>query len=241
MKLSLRFNIGSRKSLRMVFIVAIDGPVGSGKSSVAKAVAKELGFAYVDTGAIYRALALAALEAKVSWQDHEALANLAESLEISFLPSPCGQKTLLNKIDVSQKIRTEEISQGSSVVSQYAEVRSRLLALQRRLGEESKSGAVLEGRDIGTVVFPHADIKIFLSASDEERAERRFLEITQRGEPAVYAAVLAGLKERDERDEKREAAPLFAAADAILIDTDGLVQRQVIEQIKSHIKKVYQK
>jgi CMP/dCMP kinase len=225
----------------MVFIVAIDGPVGSGKSSVAKAVALELGLAYVDTGAIYRVLALAALEAKISWLAPMALADLAESLEISFLPSPNGQKTLMNKIDVSHKIRTEEISQGSSKVSQYVEVRSRLLALQRRLGEESESGSVLEGRDIGTVVFPHADIKFFLNASDEERARRRFLELTQRSEDAVYATVLAGLKERDARDAKRENAPLFAAPDAILINTDSLTQRQVIEQIKNQVKKVYQK
>ncbi len=225
----------------MVFIVAIDGPVGSGKSSVAKAVALELGFAYVDTGAIYRALALAALEAKVSWQDPAALANLAESLDISFLPSVNGQKTLLKKIDVSTAIRTEEISQGSSKVSQYGEVRSRLLALQRRLGEESATGSVLEGRDIGTVVFPNADIKFFLNASDEERAKRRFLELAQRGDKVAYETVLADLKERDERDAKREVAPLFAAPEAILINTDGLVQRQVIEQIKNQIEKVYRK
>ncbi len=225
----------------MVFIVAIDGPVGSGKSSVAKAVALELEFSYVDTGAIYRALALAALEANVSWQDQKALADLADSLEVSFSPSPSGQKTLLKKRDVSRAIRTEEISQGASKVSQYGEVRVRLLELQRRLGEESESGAVLEGRDIGTVVFPNAKVKIFLNASDEERAQRRFLELTERGEKAVYETVLAGLKERDERDAKREAAPMFVAPDAILINTDGIAQRQVIEQIKEHIKKVYQK
>jgi len=236
MLLTIEFRLAYKHS--MVFIVAIDGPVGSGKSSVAKKVAANLQFAYVDTGAIYRALALTALNKKVPWDNPDQLVKLAQNLDICFLPSKSGQKTLLGGIDVSLAIRTEEISQGSSKVSQYQKVRDSLLDLQRQLGEKSDPGAVLEGRDIGTVVFPNAKAKFFLNASDEERARRRFLELQSLGEKADFNEVFLALKERDKRDKSRQAAPLMAASDAILIDTDMLSQNEVVDLITIQVKQV---
>ncbi|MEI6790120.1 MAG: (d)CMP kinase [Myxococcaceae bacterium] len=204
----------------MTDIVAIDGPAGSGKSSVAKSIARELGFLHVDTGAIYRSLAYAAMKAGISLEDPKALANLALSLQ---------------EINSSLEIRTEQMGNAASQISQYSEVRANLLELQRRFGRQSKTGAVLEGRDIGTVVFPNAKYKFFLTASAEQRAKRRLLELEQRGEKADYAEILQDLTKRDERDKNRAAAPLVAAKDAILIDTSECSLEQVVEQIKNKI------
>lgn len=204
----------------MTKIIAIDGPAGSGKSSVAKAIAKELSFLHVDTGAIYRSLAFSAIEAGLSLDDPKAIANLALSL---------------NQINPSSEIRTEKIGDAASKISSYPEVRANLLELQRRFGRQSKTGAVLEGRDIGTVVFPNAEFKFFLTASPEQRAKRRLLELEQRGEHADYEEVLRDLKERDDRDKTRKIAPLIAAKDAILIDTSNQSLEQVVEQIKKTV------
>lgn len=201
----------------IVAIIAIDGPAGSGKSSVAKSLAKELGFLHVDTGAIYRSLACAAIESGISLSDPEAVSQLAASL---------------TQINTSPEIRTEKIGAAASQISQYPEVRANLLELQRRFGNQSKTGAVLEGRDIGTVVFPDAKFKFFLTASSEQRAKRRLLELQQRGEPADYAEVLKELKERDERDKNRAVAPLVPAQDAFLIDTSESSLEQVVDEIK---------
>lgn len=204
----------------MTDIIAIDGPAGSGKSSVAKAVAKELGFLHVDTGAIYRSLAFAALEAGLSLDHPESIAKLALSL---------------SQINPSPEIRTEKIGDAASKISRYPEVRANLLELQRRFGRQSKTGAVLEGRDIGTVVFPDAKYKFFLTASPEQRAKRRLLELEGRGEQADYDEVLRDLIERDKRDKTRAIAPLVAATDAILIDTSHKSLEQVVEQITRQI------
>ncbi len=204
----------------MTDIVAIDGPAGSGKSSVAKAIAQELGFLHVDTGAIYRSLAFAALRAGISLEDPGAVAQLAASL---------------TQINPSPEIRTEKIGDAASKISRYPEVRANLLDLQRRFGLQSKTGAVLEGRDIGTVVFPEARYKFFLTASPEQRAKRRLLELQQRGEPANYEDVLKDLKERDERDQNRSIAPLIPAKDAVLIDTSDHSLEQVTQKIKDLI------
>lgn len=206
----------------MTDIVAIDGPAGSGKSSVAKSIARELGFLHVDTGAIYRSLAYAAIKAGISLEDPQALANLALSLQ---------------EINSSLEIRTEQMGNAASQISQYSEVRANLLELQRRFGRQSKTGAVLEGRDIGTVVFPNAKYKFFLTASAEQRAKRRLLELEQRGEKADYAEILQDLTTRDERDKNRAVAPLVAAKDAILIDTSECSLEQVVEEIKKFILK----
>ena len=201
----------------MTEIVAIDGPAGSGKSSVAKAIAKELGILHVDTGAIYRSLAFSALQAGISLDNPTAIAELAISLV---------------QISSSPEIRTEKIGDAASKISLYPEVRANLLELQRRFGLQSKTGAVLEGRDIGTVVFPDAKYKFFLTASPEQRAKRRLLELEQRGEKATYQEVLKDLINRDERDQNREVAPLIPAQDAILIDTSNSSLGQVVEKIK---------
>jgi cytidylate kinase len=206
----------------MTDIIAIDGPAGSGKSSVAKAIAKELGFLHVDTGAIYRSLAFAALEAKLSLDDAQSIANLALTL---------------TQINNSPEIRTEKIGDAASRISRYPEVRANLLELQRRFGRQSKTGAVLEGRDIGTVVFPDAKFKFFLTASPEQRAKRRLLELEQRGQPTHYEEVLRDLEERDDRDKNRTVAPLKAANDAILIDTSDQSLEQVVRKIKDFVNK----
>ncbi len=205
----------------MTEIIAIDGPAGSGKSSVAKALAHELGFLHVDTGAIYRSVAYAAVQNGVSLDDEFELAKLAMSL---------------TEINSSPAIRSEQVSQAASKVSQYPAVRANLLELQRRFGRQSKTGAVLEGRDIGTVVFPDAKYKFFVTASPEERAKRRFLELESKGLKPVYESVLAEQKERDERDSTRAVAPLVPAKDAVVIDTTGVSFDDVVAKIKSLIR-----
>jgi cytidylate kinase len=212
-------------------IVAIDGPAGAGKSTVARELAHRLGFTIIDTGAIYRAVALAARDAGVAWEDDAGLRRLLEqSFQLSFRPAPgeAGQRVLLAGADVTEAIRTPEITRGSSVVSARAVVRERLLGLQRRLGREAPRGAVLEGRDIGTVVFPEAPVKFFLTASDEARAQRRHAEMTGKGVAARIDEVLADQRRRDRDDTERALAPLRAAPDAVSIDTTGLDLDQVI-------------
>ncbi|MES2504742.1 MAG: (d)CMP kinase [Myxococcota bacterium] len=204
----------------MTDIIAIDGPAGSGKSSVAKAIAHKLGFLHVDTGAIYRSLAYAAIHKGVSLSDAKALGELALALD---------------EINPSSEIRTEIIGQAASKVSQYPEVRNNLLELQRKFGLQSKTGAVLEGRDIGTVVFPDAKYKFFVTATSEERAQRRFLELESRGLKPVYDDVLVELKERDERDQSRAVAPLVPAKDAKVVDTTGKSLDEVVDEIAAMI------
>ena len=217
-------------------IVAIDGPAGAGKSTVARQLAKRLGLSIIDTGAIYRSVALAARRAGIGWDDDEGLRSLLESppgLGLTFVPLPDaegGQRVLLHGHDVTAAIRTPEISRGASVVSARAVVRERLLGLQRELGRKATTGAVLEGRDIGTVVFPDAPVKFFLTASDEARAQRRFAELSDKGLSVHLEDVLRDQRRRDADDTDREIAPLRAAADAIVVDTTRLHLEQVIDR-----------
>jgi CMP/dCMP kinase len=201
-------------------VIAIDGPAGAGKSSVARAVAERLGFTFLDSGAMYRCVALAALEAGADLDDGEALARLAEGLEIGFDDS----RVLLGGRDVSAAIRTPEVTAAASRVSVHAGVRAALVARQRALIEAGSY--VAEGRDIGTVVSPEAPLKVFLTASDEERARRR---AAQSGEDVE--AVLAAQRGRDARDREREHGALRAAADAVELDTTALSQEQVVDRI----------
>jgi cytidylate kinase len=224
------------------FIVAIDGPAGAGKSTVSRAVAARLGFALVDTGAIYRSVALAAVRAGVALDDDAALAELLRDLDVRFEPPPpgdraAGQRVFIADEDVTQEIRTPAISLGASTVSARPVVRSALLGLQRRLATgPGHRGAVLEGRDIGTVVFPDADLKFFLTASVECRARRRFDELRAKGEPVTLGEVLADQEQRDRRDSERDLAPLRPADDAVRIDSSRMPLEQVVERLATEIE-----
>jgi CMP/dCMP kinase len=226
---------------RRPFVVAIDGPAGAGKSTTARRVAARLGFAMVDTGAIYRTVALAASRAGVAFDDDAGLGALLPSVAIRFAPPPAGnegagQRVLLGDEDVSQAIRTPPMSLGASAVSARPVVRSGLLELQRRLATAPENrGAVLEGRDIGTVVFPDADAKFFLTAPDEVRARRRFLELQGRGDSQTFEAVLADQRKRDRDDSSREVAPLKPADDALLVDTGSLTADQVVDRLVTEV------
>jgi len=219
------------------FIVAIDGPAGAGKSTAARRLASRLGFAMVDTGAIYRAVALAASSAGIAFDDDARLGALLPALRIRLEPAPAanpaaGQRVLLDDRDVSTEIRTPPMSLGASAVSARPVVRSALLELQRRLATAAGNrGAVLEGRDIGTVVFPDADIKFFLTATPEVRARRRHAELAAKGDPATMEQVLAEQQQRDRDDSQRAVAPLKPAGDAVIVDTSGLGLDEVVEAL----------
>ena len=218
------------------FIVAIDGPVGSGKSSVARMVAKVNQMAHIDTGAIYRSIAWFVKQQHVDVQNEQMVTSLAKQVKIEVTPSPEGSAFVVEGQDITKLIRTEEISRMASIISQYKGVRAALLELQRQLGYGASLGAVLEGRDIQTVVFPDANIKVFLTATEEERAKRRFLELKSKGEDVSYDAVLDDLKVRDARDRSRAIAPLQAAPDAVVLDSTSLSQEEVVEAISQLIR-----
>jgi cytidylate kinase len=201
-------------------IIAIDGPVGSGKSTVARGVAELLGYTYLDSGAMYRALALKANRRKVSLSDAAALETLARESHIDLERGTDGQRVLLDGEDVTQAIRTAEVSQAASHVALVPGVRQVLVDEQRRAG--SRGGVVMEGRDIGTVVFPHAELKIFLDASVEVRAERRWREHQQKGDGLTLKQVVVEVRERDLRDRSRVASPLLRADDAVLVDNTAM-------------------
>jgi cytidylate kinase len=215
--------VSTRDKISFV-VIAIDGPAGSGKSTVAREVARRLGFTYIDTGAMYRAVALLALRNGVSLQDAAALTKIAEEANLHFASK---NRLFAGGEDLSESIRTPEISQASSMVSTVEGVRRALVAIQQRFGREGD--LVMEGRDIGTVVFPGAEVKVFLDASPEERARRRFEEKPD-GPP--LAAVIAQIRERDLRDTRREHSPLLRAADAVTLDTTGLTIAEVVEKIE---------
>ena len=217
----------------MALIVAIDGPAGAGKSTVAKQVAAALGLTYMDTGAMYRAVAWKALREGVDLEDAEAIAGLARNIALSLSPlAPDGRQTVhADGEDVTEAIRAPEVSALTSTLSALPPLRHVLVERQRQMGREDGRGVVLDGRDIGTVVFPNADVKIFLTASPEERARRRFEELQSRGLPADFASVLQDQIARDARDTQREDSPLAAAPDAVLLNTDGLSVAEVAARI----------
>ena len=214
-------------------IIAIDGPSGAGKSTVAKAVAKSLGFSCLDTGAMYRAVAWQALQLGVALDDEEGLGRVARDYEISFRHEqgdPVPRRVFMGDTEVTEAVRTAEIDRAVSPVSAVPAVRAALLDQQRRIG--NAGDYVVEGRDIGTVVFPQAEVKVFLTASDEERAHRRVRQNVDRGIGSIdYAEVLADLRRRDERDSTRKTAPLRAAEDAVHIDSTDHYIEEVIDQI----------
>lgn len=210
-----------------MFAIAIDGPAGAGKSSVAKAAARELGFAYVDTGAIYRAIALYMLENHVDIEDPAAVVAKLPGVEVSLEYGGDGQRTLLGGRDVSGAIRTQEVSMATSKwVAHIPEVRAFLVDVQRGLAE--RNNVVMDGRDIGTVILPNAQLKVFLTASAEERARRRTLQLTEAGETADFDRVLKEVVQRD----KQDAAQLdLLPEDGVVLDTTGLSFEQVVERL----------
>jgi cytidylate kinase len=212
--------MGGNDEYAAAMVIAIDGPAGAGKSTVARAVAAEIGFTYLDSGAMYRCVALAALEGGVDLDDGEALGALAEGLEIGF----DGRLVLLGARDVSQEIRSPEVTAAASRVSVHPRVREAMVARQRQLIEAGRY--VAEGRDIGTVVSPDSPLKIFLTASGEERARRR---AAQTGED--FETVLAAQRRRDARDTEREHGALRAAEDAVELDTTGFSLQQVVGRV----------
>ena len=200
-----------------MFAVAIDGPAGAGKSSVAKAAAKELGFVYVDTGAIYRTIALYVLRKGVDPHDAAGVEALLPEIQVGMEYTDQGQKMLLNGEDVTGLIRTPEVSMATSTCAAIPAVRGYLLQLQRDLAQ--KNNVLMDGRDIGTVVLPHAQLKVFLTASAQERARRRVRQLEESGQAADYEAILRDIQQRDYQDSHREVAPLRPAEDAVLVDT----------------------
>lgn len=216
--------------MKDIFKVAIDGPSGAGKSTIAKAVAKNLGIDYVDTGAMYRAVGYKATKLGVAPEDHEALKELLEHTDIDFADGTI----LLDGAAVDDKIRTPEISKAASLYSALPEVREKLVEIQRGMG--TRKSVIMDGRDIGTNVFRDAEYKIFLTASAEERAERRFEELTAKGQKVRLDEVLQDIEKRDHDDMTRALNPLRKAEDAVEIDTTGLSIDEVIERVLKEIK-----
>jgi cytidylate kinase len=218
-------------------IIALDGPSGAGKSTLGRTIARALNLLYLDTGAMYRAAALAVIEAGVSLTDKKAIADVVARADINLEGDPDSLQVRLNGRDVSRQIRTEEVSHSSSVISTIPEVRRSLVNRQRELGTRG-GGAILDGRDIGTVVFPHADIKFFLTAAPEARAQRRYEEDRLKERGATFEDTLTDINARDRRDSTRDDSPLSIADDAIVIDSTELSIDEVFERMMSEIREI---
>ena len=216
-------------------IIAIDGPSGAGKSTLGRRIARSLRLLYIDTGAMYRAAALAVIESGVGLSDSEAVAEVVRRAKIDLEGGPDSLRVILNGRDVSGRIRTEEVSRASSVISTIPEVRRTLVRCQRWMGERAGRGVVLDGRDIGTVVFPRAVVKFFLTAAPEERAHRRFEEDRLKERDSTFEETLADINTRDQRDSTRDDSPLRIAEDAIVIDSTKLSIEEVFERMMKAI------
>ena len=219
--------------MKKKLLITIDGPAGAGKTTVSRALADRLGFRYIDTGALYRGVAIAAQSREIDPQNDAELEQLCSDLKLDFIRNDMGLRLLSNGEDISDIIRTPEITMLASAVSARPVVRHYLLELQRKLGEEK--AAVFEGRDMGTVVFPDADVKFFLKASTRERAERRFNELKTNGSQTLVE-VERDIQQRDKNDSTRAVAPLKPARDAVVIDSTDLTVTQVVERMLSHIE-----
>ena len=214
-------------------IIAIDGPAGAGKSTIASRLARKLGYVNLESGAMYRALALKAIQKDTSFEDETALVKLADGSQIRLEPTLGGNRTLLDGRDVSQRIRERDVTDGASKVSVHPKVREWMVAHQRAMG--AGGGVVMEGRDIGTKVFPDADLKIFLDADPVVREQRRLAQ--QKIQGGVAANVAAELRERDLRDRTRAASPLVAAPDAVVIDSTSMSEDDVLSQAEELVRK----
>jgi cytidylate kinase len=215
-------------------LIVIDGPAGAGKSTAARSLAKKLGYRYLDTGATYRVVALHAQARGITPEMTEELDRLCAEIEIEFKDAEKGQKVYSDGRDVTEAIRTPEISMLASRISQEQVVREAMVDLQRRLGGP---GVVAEGRDMGLVVFPEADIKFYLDATPQQRGTRRYEELLARGIPAILSRVIEDINKRDQEDQTREVAPLRMASDAILIDSTALTPEQVVERMLVEIER----
>ncbi len=218
-----------------MYNIAIDGPAGAGKSTIAKIVAKKLEFIYVDTGAMYRTLALACFRAGISADQEADVIEKCKSVTVTLGYENGTQKVYLNGEDVSSEIRQEEIGNMTSAIAVYAPIRELMVSMQRKLAAENN--VVMDGRDIGTVVLPNADLKIYLTASARTRAERRYKELVEKGQKCDVDAIEADIKDRDYRDMHREIAPLKQADDAELVDSSNMDIDQVVEAIISKVNK----
>jgi cytidylate kinase len=215
-------------------IIAIDGPAGAGKTTLGRMLARELGLLYIDTGSMYRAVALAVIESGTNESDDVTVGVLAERIDIDLAGDPDSLHVTLDGRDVTERIRDEDVTDMSSIISTIPAVRRAMVRRQRELG---RRGAVMNGRDIGTVVFPSADFKFFLTATPEARAERRLAEERQIDPAATFEATLAEMTERDARDSTREDSPLVAAVDAVVLDTTGVPIDEVLQRMTGEIKR----
>ncbi len=216
-------------------IIAIDGPAGSGKSTIAKIVAEKLRFRYIDTGSMYRSVAWKSLQEKITLGNEDAVANIARETKIELVPRENGQSVFIDGEDITSQLKEETISRGAAIVAAQPAIREIMTAKQRELGKQGE--VVMDGRDIGTVVFPQADKKFFMDADPEERGRRRFTELKDKKQiaNADLATIIEQVKQRDHEDRNRKIAPLKKAEDAILIDTTHLSIDEVVEQIMKTI------
>ncbi len=212
-------------------IVTIDGPAGAGKSSISRRLANELGFGFLDTGAMYRAVALKGLQAEIDWNDAERLVEFAKSATIDL----SGQAVLLDGADVTHEIRSQQVTEVTRYAANNVGVREELVRMQREIADGKDM--VTEGRDQGTLVFPHAECKIFLTASAEERARRRVSDLARRGEAVEYEVILQQQIRRDEEDSQRAVGPLLKADDAVEVMTDGMTEEQVLQKLVSIVQR----
>ncbi len=215
----------------MSFNIAIDGPAGAGKSTIAKKLAKELGFIYVDTGAMYRSMALYFMRNGIAKEDEAAISDACKTVEVSIAYENGEQQVLLNGENVSKEIRKEEVGKMASATSVYKEVRTKLVELQQKLAADKD--VIMDGRDIGTCVLPNAQVKIYLTASVETRAERRYQELQEKGAACDLEVIKKDIADRDYQDMYREISPLKQAEDAILVDSSDMGIEEVVETIKN--------
>lgn len=216
--------------------IAIDGPAGAGKSTVAKIVAENLGFTYIDTGAMYRAVTYKAIKQNIQLNDAKAIEEMLHKTSIVLKPSPNGQLVYVDEEDVSKEIRTNEVTNNVAKVASYPNIRKILVQMQKDLAKEG--GVVMDGRDIGTTVLKDAELKIFMTASVEERAKRRFLENQKRGIPSSLETLIEEISARDKQDRERETSPLIQAEDAIFLDTTNLTIEEAANEILKLAKEV---
>jgi cytidylate kinase len=217
-----------------MFNIAIDGPAGAGKSTIAKEIAKKINFVYVDTGAMFRSMALYLLNNNIDPENEELVSSSCPDMDITITYVDGEQQVILNGENVSGKIRTEEVGKTASTIAKYGAVRTKLLELQRALA--SKEQVIMDGRDIGTAVLPNAELKVYLTASSDERARRRVKQLEENGMAADFEEIKADIIKRDEQDMNREIAPLKQADDAILVDSSDMS----VEEVINHIVSLYQ-